>query len=475
MPLKHVQERRDFLKPAAVGAMGITAAKFDTIFASPKAWTNGMQINPAIDNKRVICCHDTKMLANLPANTNWASQNNAVDAARVASNMDQMAMLLAKKTTAADAWSTIFQKPAAKTWASLKVAIKVNAILGSTGNHPRVAIVKKICDVLVDQLGVLPANIVLFDATDNAATTYTSYASLTDPTKIRATVSTLAQSTLLGGMTPVTITSASHPISCVTNLVNGIIDILVNIAVMKEHSGPGTSYLYGSCSLCMKNHLGTFNNASGSDGATGLHSLDAICEINKHDAVIGGTPPRQQLCILDSLLANGNSAGGSWDTRVDRLVMGTFAPTVDYLSATKILDNVMGKPDRNNNLPKFVTNFGYTETEVQNAWVEYVPGTGIVDPPSREYSGRLVKVALSNPSFKRANAQFLIPHTAGPMKVSIIDGRGKLLRALSTSLDETVIVWDGRSKGGTTVSTGNYFVKIIAGTIERAGTIIVSK
>jgi hypothetical protein len=477
MPTKRTQKRRDFLKTAAAGAVGITAAKFDRVFASPQAWTNGMQINAAIDNKRVICCHDTKMLPNFNASTSFSAQNNMADAARIASNMDQMAILLTQKSTASAAWSAIFQKPAGKAWADIKVAIKVNAILGSTGNHPRVAVVKKVCDVLVDQLGVLPSNIVLYDATDNAAATYTAtYVSLTDATKIRATISAMAQSPLLGGMTPVTIASADHPAACVANLVNGTIDILVNMAIIKVHSGPGTSYLYGSCSLCMKNHLGTFNNADGKNGATGLHSLDAICEINKHDAVIGGTPPRQQLCIIDALLANGNSAGGSWDTRVDRIVMGTFAPTVDYLTAMRILNDVMGKPDRNNNVPKFVTNFGYSEADVQNTWIEYIPGAaGVVDPPSREYSGRFVTLALSHSSFKRALAKFIIPHTAGDLHVSILDGKGRLIRTLLASSYETIIVWDGLNNSGTSISVGNYFIKISARTLERTGTINVSK
>jgi len=71
-----------------------------------------------------------------------------------------MAMQLAQKTTAADAWSTIFQKPASKTWANTRVAIKTNAII-KQANHPRVAVIKKICDVFVDQFGVPAANIIL--------------------------------------------------------------------------------------------------------------------------------------------------------------------------------------------------------------------------------------------------------------------------------------------------------------------------
>jgi hypothetical protein len=378
-------KRRDFLKTAAAsaaGAMGLTALKFDKLFAqSTGGWTSGMQINTAIDNKRVICCHDTKMLTANPQNDTFAAQNAAVDANAVATNLDQMAMYLANKTTATDAWSTIFRS--GKDWASTKVAIKTNAII-ATGNHPRVAVIKKICDVFVDQFKVPAANIILYDANSDASKCYTTYASLTDSTKIRATVSVKSQS--LGGQAPVTITAATKTMTGVADLVNGVIDILVNVAIIKRHSGPGTAYAYGSCSLCMKNHLGTFIN-SGSDtgagdaSATGLHSIDAICNINKQPAILGGNPVRQQLCIIDGLLANGNSAGGSFDTRVDRLIMGTFAPIVDYLTAMRIMKDVMNKPDANNNLPKFLTNFDYAETDALD-WNEYVPGSGTVAPPT---------------------------------------------------------------------------------------------
>jgi hypothetical protein len=378
-------KRRDFLKTAAAsaaGAMGLTALKFDKLLAqSTGGWTSGMQINPAIDNKRVICCHDTKMLTANPQNDTFAAQNAAVDANAVATNLDQMAMYLANKTTATDAWSTIFRS--GKDWASTKVAIKTNAII-ATGNHPRVAVIKKICDVFVDQFKVPAANIILYDANSDASKCYTTYASLTDSTKIRATVSVKSQS--LGGQAPVTITAATKTMTGVADLVNGVIDILVNVAIIKRHSGPGTAYAYGSCSLCMKNHLGTFIN-SGSDtgagdaSATGLHSIDAICNINKQPAILGGNPVRQQLCIIDGLLANGNSAGGSFDTRVDRLIMGTFAPIVDYLTAMRIMKDVMNKPDANNNLPKFLTNFDYAETDALD-WNEYVPGSGTVAPPT---------------------------------------------------------------------------------------------
>ncbi|MGA2447088.1 MAG: twin-arginine translocation signal domain-containing protein [Polyangiaceae bacterium] len=378
------QKRRDFLKTAAVAsAMGVTATKADKVFAqttgSGVAWTPGMQINPAIENTRVICCHDTNMLTQTPPNTSWPNQNAYVNAALVSSNLDEMAMQLTQQATATSAWSTIFRS--SKAWASTKVAIKTNGISGLSGNHPRVAIIKKICDVFVDQLGVPAANIVLYDATDDASIVYTStYASLTDSTKMRCVVSVLAGS--LGGYTPVTIANSvasAGSVQCVADLANGVIDILVNVSVCKVHNGPGNTYGLGSVTMCLKNHLGTFNNAPGH--AEPMHALAAIMEVNQHEAILGGTPVRQQLCIVDALLCNSQSPGGSWDSRADRIVMGTFAPMVDYTAGINIVQNVIraGSPVTNlaQNVPTFLTSFGYTTSDPQ--YIEYIPGQGVVD------------------------------------------------------------------------------------------------
>jgi hypothetical protein len=46
------------------------------------------------------------------------------------------------------------------------------------------------------------------------------------------------------------------------DLVDGNIDILVNVAACKSHNGTGGHYNYGSCTLCMKNHFGTFTDGT---------------------------------------------------------------------------------------------------------------------------------------------------------------------------------------------------------------------
>jgi flagellar hook assembly protein FlgD len=124
----------------------------------------------------------------------------------------------------------------------------------------------------------------------------------------------------------------------------------------------------------------------------------------------------------------------------------------------------------------FLSNFGYAEADVQNSWMEYIPGAiGVVDPSPREHSGRRVQVALSNSSYKQSTAHINVPQSAGAMRVSILDGRGRQIRKLSASHDQTRIVWDGLSDNGTQVSAGNYLVKISAGTVENAGIIVAGR
>ena len=387
-------QRRDFLKTAAAGAagaMGISAFKFDKLFAQSTGggWVTGMQINPAIDNMRVISCHDTTMITGtFTPNMAFSAQNTAVNATTVANNMDQMAMQLAQKTSAADAWSTIFRTGNAGGWASTRVAIKTNAIDGSGGNHPRVAVIKKICDVLCDQFGVSGANIVIFDARDNdCPVCYSSYCDVNDKTKIRAVVATRPANTSLTGLNgfaAVTLTNGPG-YSGPADLVNGKIDILVDIAACKGHNGQGGQYSYGSVTLCMKNHFGTFTDTTQIGHSEKLHAGGTplgIFEINKHPSILGGNPVRQQLCIVDAIMTTSWNPGQGVDNRTDRIIMGTFAPIVDYLTAKNILLNTTVNPNMPaagltkgvSIIPQFLTSFDYAETDPLQ-WIEYSPSS----------------------------------------------------------------------------------------------------
>jgi hypothetical protein len=253
-----------------------------------------------------------------------------------------------------------------------------------------VAVIKKVCDVLIG-LGVQPSNIVLYDACNDASAWYNPYIDLTDSTKIRAVMSTRASS--LGGYAPVTLVNwnpAGGTCGCPADLVNGKIDILVNIAVAKINSNVAGTYSFGAITACMKNHFGTFTNSQAANSSVGLHPTAgkpplALFEINQHAAILGGNPVRQQLCIVDALFSSTGPTSAP-DNVTDRLVMGTFAPMVDYFTANYILLNpaVMTATPvppaaitaAATVLPQFATSFGYTApaaspTAPDPSWVSY--------------------------------------------------------------------------------------------------------
>jgi len=81
-------------------------------------------------------------------------------------------------------------------------------------------------------------------------------------------------------------------------------------------------------------------------------------------------PYRQQLCIIDSIFGAKADAGNvPPDCQPNSLVMGTFAPAVDYLTIKYIREQMLGsmanasaRSYRENFLPAF----GYSTTERDN-------------------------------------------------------------------------------------------------------------
>jgi len=152
--------RRTFLKTSAVGAAGAlvtVGAVPDALAQETSSWpaTGYLQINPNIDNCRVVYVTDPAFITKIGW-TNWTDVNtNKLDFAKIKAAIDKMAMCLAKKATAHEAWATIFRKPTSKAWAQVKVAMKVNAC-GDLG--PNAGAVGKLCEAIIS-VGALPANI----------------------------------------------------------------------------------------------------------------------------------------------------------------------------------------------------------------------------------------------------------------------------------------------------------------------------
>lgn len=363
--------RRSFLKASGIATAAAAASVLPKkAHASRQAWEDGMQINPNIDNLRVVCCHDTDMISG-EYNNPFSDQNDAVDTAVVEANMDAMAISLAQTNTASEAWAAIFRKPSGKEWTAVKCAIKVNCI--NTDNMPRIAIVNKVCEELI-ALGVSAANIIIYDGCHNASgnSKYTPYIGDGLPASVKVS----SRSGDLNDETDVSVTDFGDSVPCTADIANGVVDILVNVAVNKGHSSNAAGM-----TLCMKNHFGTFKPVCSLSGYGSSYRFPYIIAINKHDAIVGGTPARQQLCIMDALWSATSGPGGEPSHTTDRIVMGTFGPAVDYLVTKKIREDIMDvTPD--SKVADILTEFGYT-TSQRDALdlVDVAPASGIRKPP----------------------------------------------------------------------------------------------
>jgi hypothetical protein len=351
------QPRRDFLKLTTAGAAGLVLTGSRRAHA---AWPSSgkLDINPAISNMRVVACVDTAMMKSTPTSMAFATQNAAVDYARVQANMDNMAMTLADKTTADEAWKTIFRS--GKDWASTVVAIKVNA--GEAQNTARLAVLQKFSNLFVGW-GVKPENFILYDGHSPATSIFSSSFSTTDKSKVLGVVSAPSGQSgdLLGGWKDAQLFGGGSR-RCAAKIADGTVDILIDIANNKGHT------MFGKVTLCMKNHYGTWEPDA---QHTDLNNL--IFNMNKSDAIIGGNPPRQQLCMVDSMFCNKANIFGTPELMPCYLIMGTFAPAVDYLTVKKLREAVSGLTHDSATVNSYVTSWGYTTSDPQ--WVLVPPAT----------------------------------------------------------------------------------------------------
>ena len=146
----HNSSRRQFLKASAAGSAALAIGGLTKLApAQPQqdpaegAWKDGMQINPAIDNLRVVSLTDENMVTEIPTSwRNFSEVNEHLQRDVVHQNLDLMAEHLAQTSPPAKAWETIFQKPSDKDWNDVKAAFKVNNIEGfvQIGASPRATI-----------------------------------------------------------------------------------------------------------------------------------------------------------------------------------------------------------------------------------------------------------------------------------------------------------------------------------------------
>lgn len=449
------KSRRNFLKTSVAGATGLMVGGVSVKKASASnggAWVDGMQINPAINNLRVVCAYDQAL-----SSADGGSNNTLVE-----QHLDKMAMALAQKPTAAEAWATILRKPANKAWSDVVVGIKAVGMKYT---------VTKLTKVLT-ALGVNVAqNAYYFDG-------FSCVYFLPDaPMQFS---SEAGQGTSLNGQprdklhgiiaAPVPYpagSTSSWP--CVADVANGRMDIMITLQRAESHGDN-----FGGLSSACKTHYGTFLGASigaplhggsGHDGTTGMFA------IQKSQAILGGTPPRQQLVIMDYIHADSNFTPC-------KLLMGTFAPIVDYLTIMKIRKGTMGMNPTMTTVNRYYSDFGYTAADVANLdfvdALSYVP-SGTDRQPPQQMSSRL-QLSVSNPAFKAATVNYDIPFGDHKVvSVDIFDQRGRLVRELNTRWEtgSMTIAWDGKAESGVRLPAGGYIAKVKSGSTSDAGTIML--
>jgi len=353
--------RRSFIKKTAVAATGISV--FPMIFI-PKAkaqWAPKTIIHPNVDNLRVVSITDAKMIR--PGTTAYEAEKFIVQNA-VWENMDKLACSLAQTSDTQQAWRTIFVKPPRKSWSDTVVAIKFNGLAYHVQNTANV-ILSKICHELINTVGVKSYNIHIYDAVHG--TCMKKFEGLPEGCRVEELWGGISAETHIPKPWPDTVNRGKS--KCLRHLVDGTVDILINMAKCRCHA---FSHL-GGFSLTMKNHFGSLLPHWGHPPDNGLNYLISI---NQTTEILGSMDkrtgkilyPRQQLCLIDGLWTEETDRISSrWQLKqTNFLTMGVLAPILDYQVATKFLRDRMEW-----NLPAPVTkrmlsDFGYSESDLPN-------------------------------------------------------------------------------------------------------------
>jgi len=349
--------RRKFVKKVAILGAGISAFPMVWVPKARTAWARGTAVHPNVDNLRVVGITDSNMTRTGREFYSWARQDDLVVRDVVWENIDKLACSLAQTRNPEEAWRTIFVEPPRKSWSDTVVAIKTNNI---AQQHTRSAIMAKICHTLTGLLGVRPSNIHIYDATHGGAMSrHTPFAGLPKGVKIEDT---------WGGIDALTSVPApwkggDEKSRCLRHLVDGSVNILINIAMCKGHSSR-----FGGFTMTMKNHLGTFSPGPAHEGG----SQDYLIAINKTTEILGPMEkrtgkvlyPRQQLCLIDALWASNKGPGGAPSHQANFLAMGVLSPVVDYQAATKFRGERMGWKPNMKATRRMLEDFGYKESDL---------------------------------------------------------------------------------------------------------------
>jgi hypothetical protein len=350
--------RRDLLKRAALGALALSAGPTILVPRRALAYEPGATVHPYVNHLRVVGVRDASMVNGTSVNTVWTVRDPMVVAEKVSENMDRMAMALAEEGSAADAWKKIFLKPTGKSWPDVVVAIKTNQI---ALQRSRSAVMGKLCRVLSGQIGVKPSNIFIYDGKDGASMSGNVWKGMPEGVNVAGAWGGIDRQT--------TVQTPRGPVTtqCLGHLVTGEVDILVNVGLCKGHGRQ-----FGGFTMCMKNHLGTFDPGPGHSRRTG--GANYVLGINRAPELLGELDPatgkvlfpRTQLCVVDALWASESGPSGLPSHQPNALLMGAFAPAVDYVGALRLRRDMMGWRVNKQVIAYIPKVFGFSDADLAN-------------------------------------------------------------------------------------------------------------
>ncbi|MFC1683416.1 DUF362 domain-containing protein, partial [Candidatus Zixiibacteriota bacterium] len=226
---KRTINRRRFIRDVSAGVAGIAlASTFPGLARS--------QIGGAKNSKVVIARHPDSVL-------NYSTFDQSIVGELVNAAITEFTGQAAPGL----AWAQIFPGVTA----SSRISIKVNCINSSCSSHPEVAfaVAEGLASMRPGGSSFPRNNIIIWDRSNGELYNggYTTYTG-SDPDRVRCYGTPDYDSDY-----PININGYSrNPSSIITEDC----DYLINLAVLKNHSGPGVT-------LCMKNHLGSINNPGG--------------------------------------------------------------------------------------------------------------------------------------------------------------------------------------------------------------------
>jgi hypothetical protein len=343
--------RRGFIKTVVGTGAVITAFPQILLRKAQAAWSRGTVVHPNVDNLRVVGLTDAKMMK---PDASIARLDEFIVEEVVGENLDKLACVLTQTRNPKEAWRTIFIKPPRKSWSEVVVAIKTN----SQGNTPS-AVISKICHSLINTLGVKSSNIHIYDAGHGMVMEFTG---LPEGCQVEKSWGGVTTDTEIPQPWSETINKGKS--TCLKHLVNGSVDILINIATCKKHS----FYWLGGFSMTMKNHFGSFLPRWGHASDNGL---DYLISINQTPEILGPIDnrtgrvlyPRQQLCIIDAFRPM-VIRGRPIKDPTNFLAMGVLSPIVDYQVATKFIAERIGWKVNMKAVNRMLTDFGLTESDL---------------------------------------------------------------------------------------------------------------